>query len=110
MVIYRQQVANPAFPQVSDDTVQVSPLIEQIAWQRQIDSFRRPIAVLRDPFIGVAFQPRDPQIKDSTDALEFYLLDTQPVLAEARYRYFLMRFRPDGEVAQVIPAGEVEIK
>ena len=39
-----------------------------------------------------------------------YLRDQQPVLLGARYRYFVVRFKPvNREVDYIIPAGEVEI-
>ena len=38
-----------------------------------------------------------------------YLLDTQPVVLGARYRYLLVRFKEDREIDQVIPTNEVEV-
>jgi hypothetical protein len=38
-----------------------------------------------------------------------FLKDTQPVVRGARYRYLLVRFRDNGEIAEVIPTTEMEV-
>ena len=38
-----------------------------------------------------------------------YLQDTQPVISGARYRYLLVRFRKNGEIAEVLPTNEMEV-
>ena len=38
-----------------------------------------------------------------------YLVDTQPVILGARYRYLLVRFKDNHEIDQVIPTNEVEV-
>jgi hypothetical protein len=40
---------------------------------------------------------------------DIYLLDTQPMIAGARYGYLLARFGADKEIREVIPVGEVEV-
>jgi hypothetical protein len=37
------------------------------------------------------------------------LLDAQPQVKGATYRYTLVRFRADGEISHVYPAGEVTL-
>ncbi|HEY9508944.1 MAG TPA: hypothetical protein VIV82_03700, partial [Verrucomicrobiae bacterium] len=38
-----------------------------------------------------------------------YLRDQQPVIAGARYAYYVMRFNAQREVQEIIPAGEIEL-
>jgi hypothetical protein len=40
---------------------------------------------------------------------ELVLLDTQPVISSARYRYFLVRFNAKREPEEIIPVGDVDI-
>ncbi|MFO1502031.1 MAG: hypothetical protein U1G07_27275 [Verrucomicrobiota bacterium] len=108
-VLYRQQATNLNFPVVSGDVVQVSPLVEKLAWG-SIDVTRDThAAVLLDPFIGVKEQSNQGSVVLGPGALELILLDTHPVLSGARYRYWLLHFDADGEPDGVIPAGEVDI-
>jgi hypothetical protein len=37
------------------------------------------------------------------------LYDTQPVVLGARYRYLLVRFGPNREIAEVIPTTTVDV-
>jgi hypothetical protein len=60
---------------------------------------------LVDPFFRWAL--RDPD--DSTHITDLYLVDTQPVVTGASYRYWLMRFNNLGEPIQNIPCGQVTI-
>ncbi|GDY21206.1 hypothetical protein LBMAG56_25520 [Verrucomicrobiota bacterium] len=114
-VLYRRQVTNAAFPNVSGDVVQCSPLIRTIAWRDYLipSSDPRVIlppshqAVLADPFfrwVGLDFNA--PPLN-----LELYLVDTQPVVTGARYRYWLVRFdATTGEPIHTVPAGEITIQ
>ena len=43
------------------------------------------------------------------DALDLFMLDTQPVIEGASYHYYLARFRDDGELDSVVDAGQVTI-
>lgn len=103
-VLYRQQVTNELFAAVSGDLVQCSPLIRRIAWAHPDNV--ATAAELVDPFFRwVGAGPNDfPRV------LELYLVDTQPVVTGARYRYWLTRFDPTGEPIQTIPCGEVTIR
>ncbi len=98
VVLYRQQVANFFFPNVSGDVVQVSPLIEHIAFTSPSGNY----TYLDDPFFFMSFPERG-------RVWDIVLKDTQPVVVGARYRYAFVRFRDDHELEEVIPLGEVEV-
>ena len=104
-VMYRRQVANADFPEVSGDIVQVSPLVKAIGWEFYNDD--GTAAYIRDPFIGIRYRDVPNTINDS---LDMFLLDTQPVIEGGAYHYYLVRFRDDGEVDSVIDAGEITIE
>ncbi|MBL7077606.1 MAG: hypothetical protein ISS31_09045 [Kiritimatiellae bacterium] len=101
VVAYRYQEANSAFPVVSGDVIQVSPLMEQIASAVAIDP--NVGTRLYDPFVSVF------ETGDDTGIGYIYLLDTQPVLTYGRYVYLLVRLLPNGEIAEVIPTPAVEV-
>jgi hypothetical protein len=106
-VLYRQQVANAAYPAVSGNVIQASPLISKVAWR----VFAPPAGVatgaeLVDPFFR--WLRNDPD--ENTHSTDLYVLDTQPVVIGARYRYWLTRFNNLGEPIQTIPCGEVTIE
>lgn len=102
VVAYRYQVANSRFPVVSGDIIQVSPLMEQIAHAMVTDPTHGDITEIHDPFIAV--------LRASDDPIgSIWLVDTQPVLANGRYVYLLVRFGADGEIAEVIPTPPVDI-
>jgi hypothetical protein len=99
LVLYRFQVPNTNFPFVSGDLVQVSPLLERLAFERDTAGSIR----LRDPFVSV--QRPSPSV-----LFGLYALDTQPALMGARYAYLLVRLDPrTREIAEVLPTGEVEL-
>ncbi len=104
IVVYRQQVTNAAFPRVSGNVTQVTPLLERIAWQ---DTYGDgTAAIVPDRLIAM----------DNGMPRVLYLRDPQPVTYGASYRYFVVRFKASGatsgagEVAEVIPAGVVTIQ
>jgi hypothetical protein len=104
IVVYRQQVTNAAFPRVSGDVTQVTPLLERIAWQDP--NGNGTSAIVPDRLIAM----------DNSVPRVLYLRDSQPVTYGASYRYFVVRFNANGatsgsgEVAEVIPAGMVTIQ
>jgi hypothetical protein len=105
MMLYRMQVSNSSFPQVSGDLVQVTPLMEKIAYEERVHG-GRPTVVIWDR--QVALLP--PGAIPATDARrDLFVLDRHPVLAGAKYRYLIVRYGPDREIDRVIPAGEIEI-
>jgi hypothetical protein len=94
---------NAAFPRVSGDLVQVSPLIDRIPWKQEPPDRSFKIIYIPDRLFAI----RDEQANGVFRGT-IYLRDQQPVVRGARYRYFLVRFLPNGEVDQIIQAGEVE--
>jgi hypothetical protein len=105
VMLYRYQTTNAAFPKVSGDVTQVSPLIETIARQYAVDPELGSLTVIRDPFL--VLKPAPGSGKQALHDL--FLVDTQPVLVGARYKYLLMRFKPNGEIEHVLPTNEVEV-
>lgn len=104
IVVYRQQVTNTLFPKVSGDVVQVSPLIERIPWL-QSDLIRDfHLVVIPDRLLAM----REETYNDHSHYM-LYLRDQQPVIAGARYAYYVMRFNAQREVQEIIPAGEIEL-
>jgi hypothetical protein len=99
IVVYRQQVTNAAFPRVSGDLVQVTPMIDRIPYYRS-DPFQ---VTIPDRLIAMRHE-------DDGQTYSMYVRDQQPVIRHARYRYFVVRFNDKREVAEVIPAGELEIQ
>ncbi|MBL9170647.1 MAG: hypothetical protein JNN07_23145 [Verrucomicrobiales bacterium] len=99
VMLFRRQVPNDDFPSVSGDSVQVTPLMESIAW-----GLNGGRSVLYDPYVLVERGAR------ALGGGGLYLRDTQPIIRGARYRYSLVRFNKLGEMAEVIGvANEVEV-
>jgi hypothetical protein len=63
-----------------------------------------PVTVICDPFVTIT---------TSSDAAHRYvylwLEDTQPQISGARYKYILVRFKPNHEIDQLIPTTEVDV-
>ncbi len=102
--LYRYQVATAKHPHAPGDVVQVSPLMEDIAYGKVGNQI-----YIRDPFIDVVE-------KSVTEGKAYlYLMDTQPVVRGATYRYLLVQFgkggdpTQEGEPVRVIPTNELEI-
>ncbi|TVR54037.1 MAG: hypothetical protein EA425_02605 [Puniceicoccaceae bacterium] len=96
MVIYRYQVPTASQPNVPGDLIQVSPLLEDIAYLDRPFGDAGDYNVVIDPYFTGVPDPERP------DRLIIYARDTQPVLFGEAYRYLLVRFRPDGEIDRVI--------
>jgi hypothetical protein len=104
LVLYRYQTPSAKFPTVSGDVVQCSPLMESIAFQRtNINSSAS--SILHDPFIVADGY----QFSDRLALLYLFLKDTQPAVSGASYKYLLVRFQRNGEIAEVIPTNEVDV-
>lgn len=96
-VLYRYQVTNATLTRASGDVVQVSPLMENIAYQKLPTT-----ATIKDPYILV--------IDAKTNSLyDIFMLDTQPVISGATYKYLLVRFDEDKEIERIIPSNEVTV-
>lgn len=107
VVVYRYQVANAAKPTVSNDVVQVTPLMEQIAIQHT-SKMGTDYTLVHDPFVCIAPQtslvPADPGTHD------IYLLDRQPVMRGATYRYVIVRLNDSTkEIDRVLTTNDVTI-
>lgn len=107
-VLYRQQVTNAAFPRVSGDLVQVSPLIGAVSWETRLLGNDLQGAWLTDPFVFVSRHLVNGDVTGGPPDL--WIMDSHPVVQGARYRYSLVRFTRSGEPDSIIPAGEVEIQ
>jgi hypothetical protein len=104
LVLYRLQVTNGFFPSVSHDIIQVSPMIDRIAYRVETASLGEQYTRVYDPFIR-GLPPSGSRLK-----IGLVLLDTQPVVRGSRYRYLLVRFDPKTrEPVQVIPTNEVDV-
>lgn len=104
-VVYRLPVASDEYPQVSRDLIQVTPLMESIAHQFTTDPQFGNVTVLHDPFIRVT---EGVVLGHTALPHALWLVDTQPVVAGAKYVYLIVRLGPNGEVQEVIPTNIVE--
>jgi hypothetical protein len=104
-VLYRTQMANDLYPNVSGDVVQCSPLVRSVAWASALLQGQEQRATLTDPL----FRWVGPDLP-SIPQLDLFLVDTQPAVKGARYRYWLVRFSDLGEPIQTVPCGEVTVK
>lgn len=104
-VVYRMQAVSGEYPEVSRDLIQVTPLMESIAHQLTTDAQFGNVTVIHDPFM----RAEDTTIPGTTAPPgALWLVDTQPVVAGARYVYLIVRLGPDGEIKEVIPTNVVE--
>lgn len=105
VALYRYQTPNAKYPFVSGDVTQVSPLMEQIAFGTNGVPGQIVYTVLYDPFMTAT------AVSDGNGGNYVYLWlrDTQPQISGARYKYLLVRFKPDREIDQIVPTTEVEV-
>jgi hypothetical protein len=98
--LYRHRVANPGDPGIGNDLVQVSPLMESIAYGFVSGTTPDPngfTTALYDPFIKVVPEGLKTGL---------FLTDTLPVIEGTTYRYLLVRFDPNTkEPRDVIPVS-----
>jgi hypothetical protein len=102
--LYRYQVPSADFPTVSGDVIQVSPLMEKIAWQLDTSPGKPSTTTIWDPFITATGQGTQ-----SGATIYLWINDTQPVISGARYRYVLVRLKDNKEIDQLIQSNEVEV-
>lgn len=106
VVLYRQQtqrlIGSTSVPVVDADLVQVSPLIENIAYLEELGEVS-----LIDPYVGVL--ERSALIAGPPFGLSLCLFDCAPATAGASYRYFLVHFTSNYEPDAIINAGVVNI-
>ncbi len=99
-VMYRYQVANSNLNHISHDVVQVSPLMENIAYQ-EVPGVPVHTRIL-DPFIAII-----PNTEFQETYYSIFLIDTQPVIRGATYQYMLVRFADNGEIDRILPMRNV---
>ncbi len=92
--LYRYRIASAADSGVRNDLVQVTPLMESIAYGF-VDSGGKPLAGgpntrIYDPFIRLVYGGS----VANQAVMNLFLTDTLPVLRGATYRYVLVRFDP----------------
>ena len=95
LALYRYQVPNANFPTVSGDVVQVSPLMESIAYTPGSNS-----VLIQDPFISFT---------RVVSVGYLWVLDTQPQISGATYKYLMVRFGASREIEEIIPTNEVTV-
>jgi len=103
--LYRYQVPTAAYPTVSGDTIQVSPLMEKIAYQYTGVQGKTGNTVIQDPFVVATTMP----VSDTLRYLFVWLIDTQPQISGAGYQYVVVHFGADHEIDQLIPSNEVDV-
>jgi len=103
--LYRYRVATPSYPEVSGDTIQVSPLMEKIAYQFTGSAGQLGNTVIQDPFITATTMT----VTDNLRYLWLWLIDTQPQISRAGYQYVVVHFGADHEIDQLIPSNEVDV-
>jgi hypothetical protein len=106
IAVYRIQIANTNFPVVSGNMVQVTPLLEQLAYGLSGTTYDTTVTIY-DLLIAGGFDSSALAGGSSEDFL--YLRDQQPVLLGASYAYYVARFNSQHEVSEIIPAGIVTI-
>ncbi|MBL9126931.1 MAG: hypothetical protein JNL97_04760 [Verrucomicrobiales bacterium] len=107
VVLYREQVSNAAYPEVSGDVVQVSPLLRRLAYRVLPggDGYE-----FLDPMVGLSLHlPAPAAVNQPPPRIDVHLLDLHPVVRGARYRYWVVHFDENGEPDRTIPAGDVEV-
>ena len=102
-VLYRYQVPNANFPNVSGDMVQVSPMIDQV----RVKPYQTDREGLYDPFLTLLEDPDYP--KDTNERYGLYIKDMQGAIRGAKYVYVLVRFKENGEIDRSIPTNELTI-
>jgi hypothetical protein len=109
-VLYRTQIPDqalpiPNYPTVPGDVVQVSPLMENIAFAVEPNGANSTGLTIYDPFIHVLSLTLG-----STSSTAIYLKDTTPVISGARYQYLLVLLDPSShEIAHVLPLPTIDI-
>jgi hypothetical protein len=107
IAMYRVQVANTNFSVVPGDIVQVTPMMERIAYVKNIMNGNVEVT---DPWITILHESDSPLTGTNPNYdHDIYLVDRQPVLKGARYKYLLVRFSPNKEIERVIVTNTVDV-
>lgn len=94
-VLYRQQIDPDTMEPVSGDLVQVSPLIEDLLEREEAGT-----SVIHNPFVDLYLDGVMPAL---------FIKDTQPVVLGNTYQYFVVRFKPNGEIDRVKPLPPITV-
>lgn len=101
-VLYRTQVPSASWPNVPGDVYQVSPRMEAIAWANTPGDY-----TVYDPFIYIK-QPATGSSATSANPGYMYVVDTQPAVSRANYRYLLVLLHPvTGEIEEILVTNDV---
>jgi hypothetical protein len=105
IALYRQQTSRTIGGQSTAvngaDLVQVSPMIENIAWRVE-----NGYATLVDPFVRAV---RRTTITIEGGTVDLCIFDNAPVASGATYTYYLVHFGPDGEPDFITLCGNTPI-
>ena len=105
--LYRYQMPNANFPTVSGDVIQVSPLMETIAYRQVViqGTAYYVDSLIYDPFVAVTAYN-----SGSGNEIYFWIRDTQPQISGASYEYILVHFDPvSHEIDQLIPSNVTQV-
>lgn len=106
-VLYRFQVPNAEYAEVSGDVYQVSPLIESFAMEK-LDFPATGDTYWKNYDSFLAASPSHP--KDWPDHIDIFVKDTSPIITGATYRYLIVRYDPvTHEIAEVIPTNLITV-
>ena len=107
VAMYRVQVTNANFSVVPGDIVQVTPMMERIAYVKNMINGNVEVT---DPWITILHEADSPLTgTNPTYDHDIFLVDRQPVLKGARYKYLLVRFSPTKEIERVIVTNTVDV-
>jgi hypothetical protein len=79
--------------------------MESIAYSRDTNANGGVTVTIKDPFIVASSPPAGTNLPITP----MYLIDTQPVVAGARYLYLLARMDPNHEIKEVVISSLVEV-
>lgn len=103
-VLYRRQMANARFPNVSGQFVQATPLIEEFASQLKT-SYSPPRRLVLDPYLLIGKL----SLGSTADYDDICVRDRLGVVGGAEYEYYLVRFGADREPRDVLRLSTVTI-
>lgn len=105
--LYRYQVPNEEWETVSGDVYQVSPLIEGIAGSVGPTFWDEEAYRVFDPYFMLA--RAGTSADGEREYYHIFVKDTQPVVQGAAYRYILVRYGENREVASALRLSPVSV-
>jgi hypothetical protein len=95
------------YPGFEPELARYVPLMERIAYKKDGAFTRNQIT---DPWISILHESDSPLTGTSPNFdHDIFLMDRQPVLKGARYKYLLVRFSPSKEIERVIVTNTVDV-